>query len=127
MSGLSELQIEAGQPAMFKLLYTIIQQHLRRLQAMHVSRDRDECAAASRLLTKAVSDVTPGSIRPTKVVVFESLFEQITREYLPGIQTLFDKGKRFDAIAQLIMARSALDEALRTYGWSPHLLQWTDA
>jgi hypothetical protein len=42
MSGLSELQIEAVQPAMFKLLYTIIQQHLRRLQAMHVSRDRDE-------------------------------------------------------------------------------------
>jgi len=59
--------------------------------------------------------------------VFESLFEQITREYLPGIQTLFDKGKHWDAIAQLIMARSALDEVLGTYGWSPHLLQWTDA
>jgi hypothetical protein len=45
---------------------------------------------------------------------------------LPGIQTLFDKGKHWDAIAQLIMARSALDEVLGTYGWSPHLLQWTD-
>jgi len=47
--------------------------------------------------------------------VFKSLFEQITRKYLPGIQTLFDKGKCFDAIAQLIMARFALDEVLRTY------------
>ncbi len=127
MSGLSEFQIGAVQPVAFDSLYTTIQRHLCRLQRMHISRDRDERAAATRLLTKAVSDVSPGSIQPAKVVVFERLFEQITREYLPGIQTLFDEGERSDATAKLIMARSALDKALKTYGWSSHLSQWPDA
>lgn len=94
---------------------------------MHNSGDRDERAAALRLLTQVASDVSPGSIRPAKLVVFDSLFEQVTREYLPGVQTLFEEGKRHDAIVLLLKARSALDEALVNYGWSPHLLQWTDA
>lgn len=122
MSGLSQLQIPAIEPRIFQDLSDVItEQHLRRLRAVYDSGDSRKRAAALRVLRRAVSAFSRTSnLRLAKIMVFESLFDQIENKHLPRVQALFDKGQRPKAIAVLIRVRSALGRALSKYGWSEY-------
>lgn len=75
--------------------------------------------AALRVLRRAVSAFSRTSnLRLAKIMVSESLFEQIENKHLPCVQALFDKGQRPKAIAVLIRVRSALNRAFSKYVWS---------
>lgn len=122
MSGLSQLQIPAIKSRIFQDLSNVItEQHLRHLQAMYDSEDSRKRTVALRLLKWAVSVFSQTlNLWLTKIMMFESLFEQIKNKHLPHVQALFDKGQCLKAITVLIRVRSALDRAFSKYGWSEY-------
>jgi len=122
MSGLSDLQLQAGQQMIFQCLFdSITGKYLCRLRAMRDSADMGERAAALKLLRRAVSSFSWASNRRlAETVVFDSLFERITNKHLPMVQAMFAKDERNEAITLLTQAKSALEEAFREYGWSKY-------